>query len=310
METFFKTHTLYTETVSREYTPSPLVGVEGCFLTPPWEGRKWCSPVWMHGLSGCGGRQALSPGTMLGHPTGAFTVLPLSPLVMVITSVIHFFSWFLVHCCPWRPGSNMGHRQPVRLIWVLLSLDGRGFLCPGQLWCPSGITCSTSYGWCSTWLILCVCVFSCFRHVWLFVTPWTVACQTPLLCPWDSPGKNTGVGCHFLLQRICLTQGSNPHLLNLLNCMWFLYWWARGSPTGLILSVLNKCLEFGLVGLLGRSQGTQTHRQLWVPTQIGQDLSDPSSSSSLLPPLPLLPCEAGGSWCWLPEVPCPQPTAF
>ena len=36
----FKTHTLYTETVSREYTPSPLVGVEGCFLTPPWEGRK------------------------------------------------------------------------------------------------------------------------------------------------------------------------------------------------------------------------------------------------------------------------------
>ena len=28
------------------------------------------------------------------------------------------------------------------------------------------------------------------------------------LCPWDSPGKNTGVGCHFLLQRIFLTQGS------------------------------------------------------------------------------------------------------
>ena len=33
-----------------------------------------------------------------------------------------------------------------------------------------------------------------------------------LLCPWDSPGKNTGVGCHFLLQGIFLTQGSNPHL--------------------------------------------------------------------------------------------------
>ena len=26
-----------------------------------------------------------------------------------------------------------------------------------------------------------------------------------LLCPWDSPGKNTGVGCHFLLQRGSLT---------------------------------------------------------------------------------------------------------
>ena len=38
-----------------------------------------------------------------------------------------------------------------------------------------------------------------------------------LLCSWDLPGKNTGVGCHFLLQRTCLTQGSNPHLLSLLH---------------------------------------------------------------------------------------------
>ena len=34
-----------------------------------------------------------------------------------------------------------------------------------------------------------------------------------LLCPWDSPGKNTGVGCHALLQGIFPTQGWNPHLL-------------------------------------------------------------------------------------------------
>ena len=34
-----------------------------------------------------------------------------------------------------------------------------------------------------------------------------------LLCPWDSPGKNTGVGCHFLLQGIFPTQGSNLSLL-------------------------------------------------------------------------------------------------
>ena len=33
-----------------------------------------------------------------------------------------------------------------------------------------------------------------------------------LLCPWDSPGKKTGVGSHFLLQRIFLTQDSNPGL--------------------------------------------------------------------------------------------------
>ena len=28
-----------------------------------------------------------------------------------------------------------------------------------------------------------------------------------LLCPWNFPGKNTEGGCHFLLQRIFLTQG-------------------------------------------------------------------------------------------------------
>ena len=36
---------------------------------------------------------------------------------------------------------------------------------------------------------------------------------TRFLCPWDFPGKNTGVGCHFLFQRIFLTQGLNPCLL-------------------------------------------------------------------------------------------------
>ena len=47
------------------------------------------------------------------------------------------------------------------------------------------------------------CVLS---RVWFFATPGT----TRLFCPWDSPGKNTGEGCHFLLQGIVLTQGSNP----------------------------------------------------------------------------------------------------
>ena len=35
-----------------------------------------------------------------------------------------------------------------------------------------------------------------------------------LLCPWDFPDKNTGVGCHFLLQGILPTQGLNPCLLH------------------------------------------------------------------------------------------------
>ena len=35
--------------------------------------------------------------------------------------------------------------------------------------------------------------------------------------PMGFPGKNTGVGCHFLLQENFLTQGSNPHPLHLLH---------------------------------------------------------------------------------------------
>jgi len=47
----------------------------------------------------------------------------------------------------------------------------------------------------TVWLLL---LLSCFSRVRLCATPEMAAHQAP--CPWDSPGKNTGVGCHFLLQ--------------------------------------------------------------------------------------------------------------
>ena len=37
---------------------------------------------------------------------------------------------------------------------------------------------------------------------------------TSLLCPWDVPGKNSGVDCHFLLRELFPTQGSNLRLLD------------------------------------------------------------------------------------------------
>ena len=43
------------------------------------------------------------------------------------------------------------------------------------------------------------CMLSHFSCVWLFATHGQQ--PTRLLCPLDSPGKNTGVGCHFLLQH-------------------------------------------------------------------------------------------------------------
>ena len=53
-------------------------------------------------------------------------------------------------------------------------------------------------------------------HDRFFVTPWTVA-PARLLCSWDFPGKHVGLGCHFLLPGIFLTQRSNPCLLHLLH---------------------------------------------------------------------------------------------
>ena len=45
-----------------------------------------------------------------------------------------------------------------------------------------------------------------------------------LLCPWNSPGKNTRADSHSLLQGIFLTQGSNTHVLGLLHCRQIMYW--------------------------------------------------------------------------------------
>ena len=81
----------------------------------------------------------------------------------------------------------------------------------------------------------------CYKELWI-VWKWSSLVvsnslwpnglwPTTLLCPWDFPGKSTGVGCHFLLQRIFPTQGSNsgvPHCRQMLyhlnhqgslNCM-------------------------------------------------------------------------------------------
>ena len=66
-----------------------------------------------------------------------------------------------------------------------------------------------------------------------FATPWIVAHHTPLSMRF--PGKNTGVGCHLLLQGLFLTQGLNLHL-------W--HWQVDSSPLSyqgspLLLLLLN-----------------------------------------------------------------------
>ena len=74
------------------------------------------------------------------------------------------------------------------------------------------------------------------RKLWA-VTTWAVALR--LLRPWDFPGKSTGVGCHFLLQGIFPTQGSN---LGLLHCRQTLYPLShQGSPENSLWKAVENC---------------------------------------------------------------------
>ena len=89
--------------------------------------------------------------------------------------------------------------------------------------------------------------------VWLVVTPWTTMQSTRLLCPWDCPGKSTGVGCHCLL---CFLR---QWFSNLRVCLW-------DSPAemvtlqiwlGLTLNVwLNSCED---------TQESACRRRFWCP---------------------------------------------
>ena len=68
-----------------------------------------------------------------------------------------------------------------------------------------------------------------------------VACQAPLSV--GSPGKNTGMSCHFLFQGIFLTQRLNPGLL---HCRQFLYQLSyKGNPlSSSLISTTPSLLAF------------------------------------------------------------------
>ena len=71
--------------------------------------------------------------------------------------------------------------------------------------------------------IILMCVYAKLLQSCLTVQPYGLQ-PAGLLCPWDSPGKNTGMGCHALLQWIFPTQGLNPRL----SCL--LHWQAGTLP--------------------------------------------------------------------------------
>ena len=146
-----------------------------------------------------------------------------------------------------------------------------------------------------------VCMLS---PVWLFATPWTVACQASL--SWNFPGKNTGLGCHFLLQGIFPNQGLNPCLLRLLYCRQTVYHWATREAWVLYISKVNDLCSHGAsCSLLFFSHSIVfdslwphrlQHARLpcpslspWVCSLVSIELTMPSNHLILCRPLLLLP---------------------
>ena len=108
----------------------------------------------------------------------------------------------------WRQKPQLGHKHtqgwgagPHAAAQTHTGQDSHGCHFPGTaskpLWSTNWKDCSIAACWFQRNTTCAV-----LSRVPLFVTPRTVA---RLLCPWDFPGKNTGVGCHFLLQGIFLT---------------------------------------------------------------------------------------------------------
>ena len=88
---------------------------------------------------------------------------------------------------------------------------------------------------------VCVCTHAC-PHVCSVLSDslWPHGLKsTKLLCPWNFPGKNTGVDCHFLLQWIFLIQGSNLCLLHWQVCLLLV------EPPGKPMCVCMSCAVAG-----------------------------------------------------------------
>ena len=91
---------------------------------------------------------------------------------------------------------------------------------------------------------------------------------TRLLCPWGSPGKSTGVGCHFLLQGNFPTQGSNSSLLRLLH-------WQASSHISWPKTKIRKTLSYHL---------TLSERLKFLNIYIYKIMGFPSGSAVKNPP--------------------------
>ena len=111
-------------------------------------------------------------------------------------------------------------------------------------------------------------MLSHFSCVQLFASPWTIARQ--FLCPWDSSGKNTEVGCHTLIQGIFLDPETEAVSLKspALVGKFFItsatvvcsFIWLK--ELGYVVGIHTAMIETGI--LLKWFTGTRAKRMIWI----------------------------------------------
>ena len=102
-----------------------------------------------------------------------------------------------------------------------------------------------------------------------------------LLCPWDFPGKNTGVGCHFLLQ------GDLPDpVIEPMSCLAGEFFTTEplGKPDGRHISIWNpiSLKEYAILSLIYNYNGAQWRKYLSCFTQWFPRTSCPGRISKIL----------------------------
>ena len=114
---------------------------------------------------------------------------------------------------------------------------------------------TSAFSWKNSGFFVCVCCSVMSNSLW----PHGLC---SLLCPWNSPGKNTGAGCHAFLQRIFLTQGLKLSLLH----------WEVGSLLLVIAGLKDYFIGIPIKshhqpGLLecksSKSRNTSSNKQNW-----------------------------------------------
>ena len=105
------------------------------------------------------------------------------------------------------------------------------------------------------------CILSCFSHVQFFMTYGLWPAR--LLCSWDSPGKNTEVDCHALLQGIFPIQGLNLCLLHYRQILYH-----KATRETLDINKLFYYSSFNIYSLLVGSYISYT----WIPNKLSQNL--------------------------------------